>query len=119
MVGKNNKNGRNKNKDDDFEKDSNLERDSYLKEETIQFIYSILLFIAALFLVFSSLNKAGIVGTNTYEILSWLLGIGYFLLPFLLAVLGILFLRSLKQTVAWPKLVGAVLFLLAALGVIS
>lgn len=95
------------------------ERVPYLKEQTIRVIYSILFFIAAAFLIFSALHKAGVVGESTYEGLRFLFGIGYFLLPCLLITLGILFLRSLHQRVAWPKVVGSIVFLIASLGTIS
>ncbi len=102
----------------DFDDDI-VERKQHLKEETVRFIYSLLLFISATVLILSSLHKAGVVGENVFNGLSFLLGIGYFLLPFLLCILGILFLQTMKKSVAWPKLVGAFLFLLAALGTIS
>jgi S-DNA-T family DNA segregation ATPase FtsK/SpoIIIE len=110
-------------KDKDREKD--IEQDGYerpptLQEETLRIIYAILFFIAALVLIFSFIDKAGPVGTQTNDILSMLLGVGRFLLPVIFLVLAFLFILSLKKsTVAWPKLVGAGLFLLASLGIIS
>ena len=105
----------------DESKYNDEERAPYLQEQTVRIIYSILLFIVAIFLVFSSglVDKAGPVGTNTYEFLDALFGIGYYLLPILLAILGVLFLKSLKQSLAWPKTIGAIMFLVAALGLIS
>ncbi|MCC2630719.1 MAG: ftsK [Candidatus Paceibacter sp.] len=109
-------------------KSKDLELDGYeregrtasLQESTVRIIYSILLFIVSLFLIFSAFNAAGPVGVNTFGILSNLLGLGYYLLPVILIVLGALFVKSLKQhAVAWPKLVGSFLFLLASLGVLS
>ncbi|MBA3551140.1 DNA translocase FtsK 4TM domain-containing protein [Patescibacteria group bacterium] len=114
MAKKNKKKG--KQKQEEVEE---IEREPYLKEHTVRIIYSILLFIVATFLVLSSIEKAGPIGTSTYEGLGFLLGIGYFILPFLLYVLGILFLRRMKQSVAWPKVAGAILFLLASLATIS
>ncbi|MBX4198503.1 DNA translocase FtsK [Candidatus Parcubacteria bacterium] len=108
---------KNANKDDYLDEDDI--REPSLKEETIRFIYAILFFIAGLFLVFSALNRAGIVGQTTYAGLTFLLGIGYFLLPLLLFFLGITFLKSAGQSVAWPKMLGSFLFLLASLGTIS
>jgi S-DNA-T family DNA segregation ATPase FtsK/SpoIIIE len=91
-----------------------------LQEETIRVIYAILFFVASLFLIFSAIAKAGPVGTTTFTILTDFLGIGYYLLPVILLVLGVLFIKSLKQhSVAWPKLVGSLLFLLSSLGIIS
>ncbi|MES2437303.1 MAG: DNA translocase FtsK [Patescibacteria group bacterium] len=111
------KNNKKKNKEK-LEEVEIVER-SYLKEETVRFIYAIIFFIAAIVLVFSSLHQAGIVGEQLYGGLSYLLGIGYFLLPLLLSVLGIIFLKSIKQNIAWPKIIGSFLFLFSALGIIS
>ncbi len=107
-----------KNKDLDTE-DGITERHSFLKEETVRTIYAILLFIASLILILSAIEKAGRVGVYIYGGLSFMLGIGYFLLPFLLCILGLLFLQTKKKSVAWPKLLGSLFFLLAALGIIS
>ncbi len=96
-----------------------IERTPYLKEETVRVIYSILFFLIGLFLVFSRFEKAGPVGVQTYMLLHYLLGVGYFILPVLLFVLSLLFLRTMKKNVAWPKLLGSVLFLLSALSIIS
>ena len=108
-------------KDRGFELDSTEgARAPTLREETVRVIYAIIFFIAALFLVFSSIQKAGPVGTGTFSFLKDLLGIGYYLLPIIFIVLSLLFIKSLKQrTVAWPKLAGAFVFLLASLGIIS
>ena len=104
---------------DDFD---DVPKGSRLREDTVKLIYAILFFIAALFLVFSGIGengRAGFMGAITKESLGYLFGIGYFLLPLLLCTLGIVFLSSLKQSVAWPKLLGSFLFLVSGLGIIS
>jgi hypothetical protein len=99
--------------------DDEFDDRSYLKEGTVRIIYAIIFFIGALVLILSAIDKAGSVGIYIYKILSMLLGIGYYLVPILLLVLGILFVKSMKQTVAWPKIVASVFFLISALGIIS
>jgi hypothetical protein len=104
----------------DLDLDEDTERSPSIQEETMRVIYSILLFIGTLFLILSAIHKAGLVGNNVYSGLTFLFGIGYFLLPLILCVLGLLFVTSLKkQSVAWPKILGSFLFLIAALGIIS
>lgn len=99
--------------DDDFEKPS-------IKVETIRIIYAILLFLASLFLIFSALHKAGVVGEKSFEGLTALFGAGYYLLPLIFCVLAVLFIKSInKRSVAWPKLVGAGIFMIASLGLLS
>jgi S-DNA-T family DNA segregation ATPase FtsK/SpoIIIE len=91
-----------------------------LQEETIRIINAILLIIATLVFIFSFAQKAGPVGMTIDQISTMLLGIGRFLLPLIFLVLAGLFIRSLKQSsVGWTKFVGATLFLVASLGIIS
>lgn len=108
-------------RDRDEEMDADGETKSFLQEETFRIIYAIIFFIIAIFLVFSFIGQgnAGPAGIATDSVLNSLFGIGRFLLPILLSVLGIIFLRSEKRTLAWPKLLGAFVFLVAALGIIS
>ncbi len=112
---------------DDFDNDDDFGRKPTLTEETFRVIYAIILFVVALFLIFSSFpNKknnegfAGPIGIYTYAALHSLFGIGYYLIPLLLAVFAVLLIQSLnKRSVTWPKILGAVLFLFAALGIIN
>jgi len=102
---------------DDFEDE--LDTPPLLREKAVHIIYAILLSIISIFLLLSSINSAGMVGETTYDTLSHLFGFGYFLLPVLLLVLAVLFIKSLKQSVAWPKIAGASIFLLSSLGIMS
>jgi DNA segregation ATPase FtsK/SpoIIIE, S-DNA-T family len=111
----------------ELESRSKAEKTSSLQEETVRIIYAIICFLVAIFLIFAAIYKAGIVGEKIYGVyggadglLTFLLGVGYFLVPVLLCVLGLLFVHSIKKhTVAWPRLLGALIFLLSSLGVIS
>lgn len=106
--------------DDISNNDKTLKPTKKLQKETVGVIYAVAFFVASLFLIFSAADKAGPVGEKIYSLLSFLLGIGYFLLPLILLVLGILFFKSIKrQMLAWPKLVGSLLFLFSSLGIIS
>lgn len=116
-----------KKKDDDIEHEDYKEESGTrsLQEQTVRIIYAIIFFVATLFLIVAALDKIGLVGAGpvgkgAYKLLTDLLGIGYFLLPLICCVLGVLFIKSVKRSsVAWPKLVGSLLFLLSALGLIS
>jgi S-DNA-T family DNA segregation ATPase FtsK/SpoIIIE len=111
-----------KNKKKPRGKDSYDERDPMLREETVRVIYALLFFIIAAFLVFSAIGKngmAGPIGDDTYEALHYLLGVGYFLLPILLCFLGIIFLKSLKKSLNWLKVISSFIVLFSVLGIIS
>ncbi len=90
-----------------------------LREETVQAILAVILFVLAIFLGLSAMSKAGIVGKYTYNILETLLGIGYFLLPIVLIILGISFLKSLKKNLALTQAIGSLILFLSGLGIIN
>lgn len=89
-----------------------------LKEETVQGIIAVALFVIALFLLLAAMNKAGLVGQKTYNVFQSLMGVGYYLLPILLIALGVSFVKSFEKKIAWTHGVGALVFLLAGLGLI-
>jgi len=90
-----------------------------LKEETRHFMLSILFFVGAIFFALASLGKAGIAGTNFYRWFEFAFGVGYFLIPICLAMLGVLFLRNTRPNIALPAIVGATLFFVSGLGIID
>lgn len=116
-----------KKKDSGLEDESSDTRAPSLQEETVRVIYSIVFFIAGIFLILSAVHSAdntsgmaGPVGASVYSALEYLLGYGYYLLPLIFLLLGVFYARSVKQQmVAWPKLVGSFLFLISSLGIIS
>ncbi len=90
-----------------------------LKQETLEGISAIVFIIVAVFLMLARFEKAGFVGEFVYSIFTRLLGVGYYLLPLALFVLGISFLKSLSHNLAWPKITGAIIFLLSGIGLID
>lgn len=102
----------------DKTKDSEKDKDKFvsLKEETIQGVVAVLLFVFGAFFILASLDKAGMVGKYVYAFLNSAFGFGYFLLPLILIALGISFLRSLHRKFDATKIVGSILFFLSGLG---
>ncbi len=90
-----------------------------VKKETWQAVIAIAFFAATLLSILASFGKAGFVGSYLYEILKKLLGIGYFLLPIALAMMGISFLKGVQRKFQVSKLVGAILFFISGLGLID
>ena len=88
---------------------------SDLKEETRYGVFSIIFFVISLFFILASLGKAGVAGNTTYGLLNKLFGVGYFLLPTLLVLLSISFLRSVRPHFAASNFFGSLLFLLSGL----
>lgn len=90
-----------------------------LKEETKQGIFVVIFFVIALITTLSAFHGAGSVGQKIFDILSYLFGVGYYLLPIMFFMLGISFLKVEKRHLNFLKSSGAVVFLLSSLGVIS
>ena len=93
---------------------------SHLGDETVDTITGILFLVLAVFLLMASVSRGGAVGTFLYKALhDYLFGVGYFLLPTILIILGISFLKSLHHNLATPKYIGGGIFLLSGLGLIE
>lgn len=90
----------------------------HLKQETQHTILSILFFVLGLFFAAAMFGLADVAGDKVYKAFSKLLGIGYFLLPVVLLILGVSFFRLRKPNVAISHTISAILFLLSGLGVI-
>jgi S-DNA-T family DNA segregation ATPase FtsK/SpoIIIE len=90
-----------------------------LKPSTIQSVWGIAMFVLAIFFLFASLNKGGSLGNTVYNALSKLLGIGYYLIPITFVLLSIAFFGERNKKFYLSKSLGALLFLLSSLGVIS
>jgi len=108
--------GRKKKKVEEEEKKSLF---SHIDEETVESIAAIIFIIVAVFFTLSPFGLAGLVGEKTFNGFEWLLGVGYFLLPLTLLFLGISFFKSRKRNVATPKIIGALIFLISSLGLLS
>ena len=92
---------------------------SGVSTDTVRGIWGIALFFIALFFVLASLGLAGIAGDTTYQGLTFLFGIGYFLLPAALFFISILFFRPVEYSYGTLKGIGTVVFVSSGLGLID
>lgn len=90
-----------------------------VSNEAVRGVYAILLIALAGFLLLALFGVGGAVGAFTYSWFSWLLGVGYFLLPLSLAMLAIAIVRSLERTVGLVQSFSMGVFLLSSLGLID
>lgn len=90
-----------------------------LKDETIQGVSAVAFFVLAIFMSLAIWERAGIAGHYTFKGLSFMFGVGYYLIPLILIVLGITFLRNLHQRFDMAKIYGASLFLVSTLAIIE
>lgn len=113
-----------RNKTSKENKHNKYEDVSHLKEKTLHGIFAVSLFAIAAFFILSAINTGGHnlggpAGTKTYESFSKLFGIGYFLTPIILVILGISFFRSMQKKIAMTQSVGGLVLFLSGLGIIS
>src|SRR3989344_7827207 len=92
---------------------------SYVSTEAVRGVCAIFCIAIAGFLILAQLGGGGSIGGALYECLSWLLGIGYLLLPLSLVLLAILIFRSFERNFGWVQFVAMTVFLLAGLGLIN
>jgi len=90
-----------------------------LKEETRYSIWGILFLVFGLLIVLSIFKMAGVVGNFIYSIFSSLFGFGYYILPILLAVVGISFMKKERPQVAKIHAIFGLVTLLSALGIMD
>jgi S-DNA-T family DNA segregation ATPase FtsK/SpoIIIE len=95
------------------------ERIKHLKEETLETIWAIIFFLVSLFLLLASVSKGGVVGSKLFSFFSFLFGIGYYLIPLVLIVLGISFLKEIRNNFATPKIIASVFLFVSGLAFVS
>ncbi len=105
-------------KEKDADKDAATET-SYVSTEAVRGVFAIFCIALAGFLILAELGGGGSIGATLYEWLSWLLGVGYLLLPLSLVLLATLIFRSFERNFGWVQFAAMTVFLLAGLGLIN
>ncbi len=90
-----------------------------LDDSTKRVVCGIALSVVSLFLVLAALGMAGVVGDQFFKFVTFLLGIGYILLPILSITLSLVLLTSYQREFPAIKIVASVLFLISGLGFID
>jgi S-DNA-T family DNA segregation ATPase FtsK/SpoIIIE len=90
-----------------------------IKKETRNGIFSVVSFVVALFFILSAFGNAGPAGKFFFEVLTYLFGLGYYLLPVILMLLGVSYLRSERPDVGLLHVISSAFVLLASLGMID
>src|SRR5665213_3584725 len=90
-----------------------------VSSEALRGVAAIFFLAVAGFLILTETGGGGSVGESIFSWLSWLLGVGYLLLPLSLVLLSVLVLRSLEGRFGWVHILGLAVFLLSALGLVN
>jgi S-DNA-T family DNA segregation ATPase FtsK/SpoIIIE len=90
-----------------------------LKEETVRAIVAVIFFVFSVFFTLSAFNKGGIVGEKSFHGLSFLFGVGFYILPILFLILSISFFRTLHKKLALTHSIGGLIFFTSSLSLIN
>lgn len=99
--------------------DEDISFKTEISKETSRAIIAIIFFASALVTVLAAFSRAGYVGTYLYSFFKYLFGVGYFLFPVLLSMLGIYCLVGSEQKIQTSKIISALLFFVSGLGLIN
>lgn len=89
-----------------------------IKSETLRAIFAIFSFLLTILSIMAAFGKAGMVGEYSFVFLSRLFGIGYYLIPIILIMMGIASLRGIDKNFGLLKTGSALLFFVSGLGLI-
>ncbi len=92
---------------------------SDLDSSTKRIVAGISLSVLSLFFILSAVNLAGVVGSGFFKFFTFLLGVGYYLLPILSSTVSIMLLFSYQREFSSTKILGSIGFLLSGLGFID
>ena len=109
---------RRRGKYDDRDDSSEIPRER-ISSEVLRGVSAILLIALSGFLILSRFDVGGTLGSSLYAWLSWLLGVGYMLLPLSLLLLATAILRSFERHFGIVQLGSIVIFLVSALGLVN
>ncbi len=90
-----------------------------ISSHTARGVVAVTLIALSVVLLLAGLQKAGAAGSDVYRLFSYLLGVGYFLLPLLCAILGVSFLESSRKYFGIFRAVGGILFFASGLGAMA
>ena len=111
------KNG--KSKRNSKEKKNESPRERNVSSEALRGVVAIFLVAFAAFLILAEAGGGGAFGGAVFSGFTWLLGIGYTLLPFSLFMIAMLIFRSVEKRFGWVQMTSTFIFLLSALGLVN
>jgi len=90
-----------------------------LKEETAESLWGVGILVLGVLILLSMFHLAGIAGDFIYKILSSFFGFGYYLLPIILGIVGVSFMRKGKFWIARIHAIMSLALLLSTLGIMD
>jgi DNA segregation ATPase FtsK/SpoIIIE, S-DNA-T family len=113
------KNRNAKRRDDSDEKEDGAVLVRSISSEAIRGVSAIFFVAISIFLILARFGIGGVLGDMLYKYLSYLLGIGYFLLPLSLTLLAVLIFQSFEKRFGIVQMMSMLVFLVSGLGLIN
>ncbi|MBX4206519.1 DNA translocase FtsK [Candidatus Parcubacteria bacterium] len=99
--------------------ESSLPELKLVSRETTNTILGIFALVISVFFLLGAFGMGGRAGAFAFEILSYLSGIGYYLLPIVFLLLALSLLHERERKFALPQVVGSLLLYLSGLGLVN
>jgi DNA segregation ATPase FtsK/SpoIIIE, S-DNA-T family len=87
--------------------------------ETANTILGIFSIVVAIFLLLGAFGLGGRMGTFAYDILTYLSGIGYYILPIVFTLFAASLLHERENELALPQILGSLLLFVSSLGLVN
>lgn len=104
---------------DDFHSVNDDNRYERLHPETKKSVWAVIFIGIAIILFLASFKSAGPFGNFTYAVFEKLFGLGFYLLPLIFLIVAGVFLASERRRIYAVTFLGAIIFVLAGLGLID
>lgn len=111
MAGKSRKNGKKSREE--------TPRERSVSTEALRGVAAILFIAMGGFLVLAEVGGGGRLGAVVFMALSWILGVGYILLPVSLFLTSIMIFMSFERKFGWVQMTAMAIFLLSSLGLVN
>ncbi len=90
-----------------------------ISRETLNTILGIFSIVVSVFFLLAAFGAGGRAGAFSYEILDYLTGVGYYLLPVVFLLVALSLLHERERKFALPQLIGSSLLFLSGLGLVN
>ena len=109
--------GKKKSRDIDDDEGSSLFK--VTSKETLNTILGVVSLVLVIFLLLGAFGLSGKAGTVVYDWLSYLFGVGYYLLPIAFLILSVSFFQERERDIAFSHMFGSLLFFVSSLGLVD
>ena len=101
------------------EKKKDAPRPEYISKDTRNAVFGVGSALLTIALMFAAFGKGGRVGELVFIFLTYLFGVGYYLVPLVFFMLSVSLFQSRERDFSWPQTIGSILFFISSLAMID